>query len=105
MSSSRSVTRSTCQAWSGPTTRQAPNAPESWNAAPPVGARDRPRGVARVAGEREVDVVGVAAEQVVAHRAADQPRLAARERLAGGVERLGHRCSLGTRGEIPHVIS
>ena len=55
------------------------------------GARDRPRGVARVAVEREVDVVGGAAEQAVAHRAADQPGLAARERLAGGLERLGSR--------------
>ena len=34
MSSSRSVTRSTCQAWFGATTRQAPNAPLSSNAAP-----------------------------------------------------------------------
>ena len=69
------------------------------------GAGDRLRRFARVALERDVDVVGGAAEQVVAHRAADQPRLAARERVAGGLERPGHRCSLGTRAEIPHVIS
>ena len=47
-----------------------------------------------------------AAEQPVAHGAADEPRLAARERLAGGLERLASpRCSRGTRGEMPQVIS
>ena len=35
----------------------------------------------RVARDREVDVVGVAAEQPVAHRAADQPRVLARPAL------------------------
>ena len=98
MSSSRSVTRSTCQACSGATTRQAPNAPLSSNAAP----RDRPRELARVAawvaGDREVDVVGVAAEQLVPHRAADQPRLLPRERLPRGLQRLAHVYRLGTRG-------
>ena len=86
-----SVTRSTCQPWSGPTTRQAPNAPDSSNATPPRRARDRPRGLARVAVERDVQVVRGAAEQPVAHGAAYEPRLTARERLARGLERLRRR--------------
>ena len=71
------------------------------------GARDRPRRLARVALERDVDVVGAAAEQPVAHGAADEPGLAAGERRARGVERLGGHgwCSRGTRAEIPHVTS
>ena len=36
MSPSRSGTRSTCQSWARPTTRQAPNAPDSWKCAPRV---------------------------------------------------------------------
>ena len=70
------------------------------------GARDRPRRLARVAVERDVDVVGRAAEQLVAHGAADQPRLAAGQRRAGGLERPTHLvCSRGTRDERPQVIS
>ena len=63
-------------------------------------ARDPPRRLARVAFERHVDVVDPAAEQPVAHRAADQPRLAAGQRLARRLERV-HRCSLGTRADDP----
>ena len=82
MSPSRSVTRSTCQPCSGPTTRQAPNAPDSSKAKPPVA-----RAIALAASrgspvERDVDVVGGPAEQPVAHGAADEPRLTAGQRLA-----------------------
>ena len=71
-----------------------------------AGARDRPRRLARVAGQRDVDVVGRPAEQAVAHGAADEPRLVPRQRLAGDLQRLGaQRCSRGTRGEMPHVTS
>ena len=42
------------------------------------GAREGARGLARVALDRDVDVVGRAAEQPVADRAADEPRRAAR---------------------------
>ena len=42
----------------------------------------------RVAGDREVDVVGVAPEQLVAHGAADEPRVLAGQHLAREVERL-----------------
>ena len=58
------------------------------------GAADRsgePAGVrARVARDGEVDVVGVAAEQPVAHGAADQPRRLAGEGGASRLERLTH---------------
>ncbi len=87
---SRSVTRSTCHACSGATTRQAPNSPLSSNAAPRIALRE-PAGVrARVARDGEVDVVGVAAEQPIAHRAADQPRRLAGEGGASRLERLTH---------------
>ena len=60
-------------------------------ATPARRARDRPRGLARVALEREVDVVGRPPEQPVADGAADEPRLPARERLARRLERLRSR--------------
>ena len=69
---------------------------------------------ARVAGQREVEVgLGPAAEQPVAHRAADEPRLLARERRAHRVQRRGRAhaglpsrtCARGTRGSSPHVTS
>ena len=70
------------------------------------GARDRARRLARVAGQRDVDVVGRPAEQAVAHGAADHPRLAARQGLPCRLQRLrAQRCSRGTRGERPHVTS
>ena len=105
MSPSRSVTRSTCQACLGATTRQAPNAPLSSNAAPLTARASLLRARLRIAGDREVDVVGVAPEQLVAHGAADEPRVLALQRVAGDVERRAHRARLGTRGVIPHVIS
>ena len=74
-------------------------------------ARRRPR----VAGQREVEVgLGPAAEQPVAHRAADEPRLLARERRAHGVQRRGRAhagppvaddATRGTRGSSPHTTS
>ena len=78
---------------------------------PAGGLRDPPRRAARVAGDGDVDVVGRAAEQPVAHGAADQPGRLARERGPRRLQRLAHAgspsrwCSLGTRREIPHVIS
>ena len=106
MSPSRSVTRSTCQAPSGPTTRQAPNAPESRKAAPPVCSRHLARGPPRVAGHGEVEVDGLAAEQPVAHGAADDPRVRPGEDVAGDVDRRRHRwCSRGTRPLIAQVTS
>ena len=97
MSSSRSVTRSTCHACSGATTRQAPNAPLSSNAAPRTARAILPRVRLRVAGDREVDVVGLAAEQLVADRAADEPHVLAGERFARDGERLAHAGLRGTR--------
>jgi hypothetical protein len=73
--------------------------------------RELSRGGAGVALHRDVDVVGVAAEQPVADRSADDPRRAARE---GRARRLQGRaqsgtpsrwCTRGTRAEIAHVIS
>ena len=69
------------------------------------GPRDRPRGVARVAREREVDVVRRPPEQPVAHGAADEPGRTTRERLAGDLEGAAHSYPRGTRGEMPQVIS
>ena len=77
-------------------------------------ARERARGVLGVVREREVEVGRRAAEQPVAHGAADDPRLAAGEDRADRVERRRARsrapppprwCSRGTRALIPHVIS
>ena len=110
MSPSRSTTRSTCQAPWSPTTRQAPNAPERRNAAPPVArASDRAAsfGILR---HGEVQIGRRAAEQAVAHRAADDPGLRAGEHGARVVEQAHagappRWCSRGTRGPIPHVIS
>ena len=68
-------------------------------------ARDRLRRLLRVTLERDVDVVGGSAEQLVAHGAADEPRLAAGQHFAGGFERRPHRYSRGTRAEIPQVTS
>ena len=68
--------------------------------------RERARGLPRVVRQREVEVGRGAAEQPVAHRAADDPRVAAGEDSAHVLERHGHRTySRGTRGPIPHVIS
>ena len=53
-------------------------------------ARDPLRVPLRVAGDREVDVVGVAPEQMVAHGTADQPGLLAGQRLARDAQRLAH---------------
>ncbi len=74
-------------------------------------ARDAPRGPARVVRDDEVDVLlGVgAAEQAVAHRAADDPRALVAQRLA---DRLDHASGTPsrwytrrTRRLRPHVIS
>ena len=53
-------------------------------------ARDPPRVPLRIAGDREVDVVGVAPEQAVAHGAADEPGLLAGQDLARDLERFAH---------------
>ena len=104
MSPSRSVTRSTCHACSG-----RDHAPGAELAAElegdALGGARQPAGVrARVAGDGEVDVVGVAVQQPVAHRAADQPGGFARER-ARGPPRAPHSYRRGTRELIPHVTS
>ena len=91
MSSSRSVTRSTCQACSGPTTRHAPNAPLSWNDGAAGGLGQPAREPLRVARDREIDVVGVAPEQLVAHGAADEPHALAGQHLARELQRHGHK--------------
>jgi hypothetical protein len=77
------------------------------------GARERARGILGVLGDRDVEVGRRAAEQAVAHGAADDPRVAAGEDLAGRFERRagGHGAApsrwyaRGTRALIPHVIS
>ena len=68
-------------------------------------ARDRPRRLARVLVEGDVDVVGGPFEQLVAHGAAYEPRLTAGQHLPRRFERRPHRYSLGTRAEIPQVTS
>ena len=50
-----------------------------------------PRGALGVLRHGEVEVDRPPAEQVVAHRAADDPRLLPGEHVAGGVERRLHR--------------
>jgi hypothetical protein len=73
--------------------------------------RDPPHPAARVALDRDVDVVGVAAEQAVPDRPADEPRGLAGQRLPCRVQRSAHAgspsrwYSRGTRREIPQVIS
>ena len=108
MSSSRSGTRSTCQAWLGRDHAPgAERAARAANAAPADRAREpraRPRGVA---GDRDVEVVGLAAEQPVAHRAADQPRRARpRSASRAASSALAHRVVAAARAaEIPQVTS
>ena len=66
----------------------------------------RAGGAPRVAGDGEVEVDGLAAEQAVADGAADDPGVRAGEDLARDLERRLHRwCSRGTRPLIAHVIS
>ena len=57
-----------------------------------AGARagHRARGRLRVAGEGDVEIGGVAAEQPVAHRAADDPGLRLADARACGLERVAH---------------
>ena len=90
MSSSRRRTTSTCQRVAA-----ADHAPGAERAGQlergaAAGARDRPRGGLRVAGERDVEVGGVAAEQAVADRAADDPGRLVAEALARGLEPVAH---------------
>jgi hypothetical protein len=71
-------------------------------------ASERARAVPGVVPQREVDVGRRAAEEAVAHSAADDPRVAAREHRAHRIhgDRAAHRTySRGTRWPIPHVIS
>ena len=89
MSQSRRITRSTCQEWPGPD-----DAPRAERAGEPERraagrARERARGVRGIFRDREVEVRRGAAEQPVAYGAADDPRLAPGEDLAGRRERVG----------------
>ena len=76
-------------------------------------ARQRAGLLLRVLGQRHVEVDRVAAEQPVAHGAADDPRLAPGELPAHLVDDgMAHAagspprwCTRGTRALIPHVIS
>jgi hypothetical protein len=77
-----------------------------------AGLRDRLRRLLGRPLEREVDVDDRAAEQRVAHGAADDPGARARERPARHAHRLGvvergeaHPCSRRTRAVSPHVTS
>ena len=81
---------STCQRWPRPTTRQAPNAPDSSNGVPPPARAMRARGLLGVAGHDDVQVGGVAAEQAVADRAADDPGRLVADAGTSGLERLAH---------------
>ena len=71
--------RSTCQARPGPMTRHAPNSPDSSNAGPPA-ARPAPWPRRARRRQRDVDVGHRAPEQLVAHRAADDPGALAAQR-------------------------
>ena len=82
------------------------------------GARDGLRRLPRVARQADVDIVGPAVQEPVAHGAADEPGLAPGQYLASRLERLACRSraravvhvahattSRGTRAEIPQVTS
>jgi hypothetical protein len=77
-------------------------------------SRERPGGLALVAGDGDVEVDDRPVDERVAHRPTDDPCLASGERPAGGLggrrgSQVGgeahRRNSRGTRGEIPQVTS
>jgi hypothetical protein len=70
-------------------------------------ARERAGGVLWVVGERHVEVGRAAAEQPVAHGAADDPRVPPCEHRAHRVDGdlSAHAYTRGTRALMPHVIS
>ena len=105
MSPSRSVTRSTCQPCSGPTTRQAPNAPDSSKAKPPV-ARAIALAASRGSSSSATSTSSVGRPSNWS-RTAPPTSHASRpaSTFARGFERRPHRYSLGTRAEIPQVTS
>jgi hypothetical protein len=111
--SRRARSSSTLAPWSGETSHtQGRGARRELDRGSAAGTRARACRLLRSPLHGQVDVHDRAAQERVAHRAADDPGRDARQRLARDANRLGlvqrveaHPCTRGTRGVSPHVTS